>query len=196
MSGCLGSVNIKQSLRLYWNDLPLLWTGALENARVEVERSSVWAARCRRREQRVQTEFIVAFMYNAMCCFVVYQARLADSARCSSSLPKSLLCLSRLAGHSRGEVKPAAAAASGIAKVRNLLHSRQGTYTLAHHQHVALYTIGAASGLPQTSSPSMPRRAPAAANSLLRCRRDTGAVPFAADSLPSTLQGFPHQSGY
>ena len=71
MSGCLQSVSIEYFLPLHLYLLPLLWTGALENARVEVERSSVWAARCRRREQRVQTEFIVAVIYSEMCCFVV-----------------------------------------------------------------------------------------------------------------------------
>lgn len=46
-------------------DIPLRWTGALENARlVVVERNSACAARCRRREQRVQTEFMLLWYMN------------------------------------------------------------------------------------------------------------------------------------
>jgi hypothetical protein len=42
--------------------LPRWRRGAVENARVEAERRSAWAARCRRMEQRVQTEFMVWYM--------------------------------------------------------------------------------------------------------------------------------------
>lgn len=106
----------------------------------------------------------------------------------------------RLARHSRGEVQPAAAAAAasnGYSQTKEP-PPKQATYnTQPHRQDVALYTVGAATGLPQTSAPPMSRRAPATANPLLRRRRrDTGAIPFAADSLPSALQGLPSQSGY
>lgn len=55
-------------------DIPLRWTGALENARLVVERNSACAARCRRREQRVQTEFI-------LCCNIYQNTQVIRCCR-------------------------------------------------------------------------------------------------------------------
>lgn len=65
------------------------------------------------------------------------------------------------------------------------------------NHNVVILTFGAASGLPQASSATMPRRASTPADSHLRRRRgQRGAIPFSADSLPSAFQGFPDESGH
>ena len=124
-----------------------------------------------------------------MRCVVLWfkHARLADSARCSSSLPKSLLCLQRLARHSRGEVKPAAAAASGIALVMSLLHSRLGTYSLSPpacrslHNRRGLWPASnklSANAAPSASSSRLaPTLPPRHRCSTLRCRLATQHPP-------------------
>lgn len=171
-------------------DIPLRWTGALENARLVVERSSACAARCRRREQRVQTEFI-------LCCELYQNTQV-------------IRCCRRLSPRRSSHLSPALSWQAPPRRLNFGRHLPYCCYTIRWgrtsqnihlHHDVVIFTFGAATGLPQASSATMPRRAPAAAAGAhlrrRRCRRrQRGAIPFSADSLPSALQGFPTESGH